>query len=619
MAAAPQQGAHLRGVQAAAGADGQLAAPLRQLPDGDGGLHPLNLSQEGGDILHILLSCARLVHEGQGHGGHSDFPALIAVHPLGEQPLHLEPRPALGAEVALVEGEHVDAGVHQGGGHPVGVRCGIAVLKAAGVGGHGHIQGYRHGGGDGAEFPENVVDQLAAGGPPGVQAGLRRKKRLGGVVVDGQINPPRQPGFSSPGEQAAGGDVHAHHRLRNIALRGQAALQIGGEQVGLLVAVGTVVAVINLDGDSASEQETSNESNSSQETTKEKSHNEVPKPGVAVEERWYSPVVIQLARDAKIPKEELDTLQGTGYEGRLSKKDIKDYIDRKKRGLVSEPKPATIGITSTANAPSAIMPAASASPKSSPVPAVQSVASTATPQSSAPINTSGVEMKEMDRVRRIIADHMVMSKKVSPHVTNVLEVDVTKLVRWREKNKDVFFRHEGVKLTYMPMITEAVAKALVTYPQLNVSVDGYNILFKKHINVGIAVSLNDGNLIVPVVHDADHLNLNGLAVAIDSLALKARDNKLMPEDIDGGTFTITNFGTFKSLFGTPIINQPQVAILGVGYIEKKPAVVETPEGDTIAIRHKMYLSLSYDHRVVDGMLGGNFLHFIADYLENWKG
>ena len=225
----------------------------------------------------------------------------------------------------------------------------------------------------------------------------------------------------------------------------------------------------------------------------------------------------------------------------------------------------------------------------------------------------------MDRVRRIIADHMVMSKKVSPHVTNVVEVDVTKLVRWREKNKDAFFRREGVKLTYMPVITEAVAKALSTYPQVNVSVDGYNILFKKHINVGIAVSLNDGNLIVPVVHDADHLNLNGLAVAIDSLAIKARDNKLMPEDIDGGTFTITNFGTFKSLFGTPIIIQPQVAILGVGYIEKKPAVIETPEGDTIAIRHKMYLSLSYDHRVVDGMLGGNFLHFIADYLENWEG
>ena len=413
---------------------------------------------------------------------------------------------------------------------------------------------------------------------------------------------------------------------------------------GDTVAVGTVVAIIDLDGEESSGTEPASEgatnegadasqvaadvSGTSQlaaDIAKNQSVNtastpvDTSKPVAVEEERWYSPVVIQLAREAKIPKEELDAIQGTGYEGRLSKKDIKDYIDRKKRGLVSEPKPATIGITSTANAPSAIMPAASASPKSSPVPAVQSVASTATPQSSAPINTSGVEMKEMDRVRRIIADHMVMSKKVSPHVTNVLEVDVTKLVRWREKNKDVFFRHEGVKLTYMPMITEAVAKALVTYPQLNVSVDGYNILFKKHINVGIAVSLNDGNLIVPVVHDADHLNLNGLAVAIDSLALKARDNKLMPEDIDGGTFTITNFGTFKSLFGTPIINQPQVAILGVGYIEKKPAVVETPEGDTIAIRHKMYLSLSYDHRVVDGMLGGNFLHFIADYLENWKG
>ena len=238
---------------------------------------------------------------------------------------------------------------------------------------------------------------------------------------------------------------------------------------------------------------------------------------------------------------------------------------------------------------------------------------------SALIRPDGVEVKEMDRVRKVIADHMVMSKHTSPHVTNVVEVDVTKLVKWRDKNKDAFFRREGVKLTYMPAITEAVAKALAAYPQVNVSVEGYNILFKKHINVGIAVSLNDGNLIVPVVRDADRLNLNGLAVAIDSLALKARDNKLMPDDISGGTFTITNFGTFKSLFGTPIINQPQVAILGVGYIEKKPAVIETPEGDTIAIRHKMYLSLSYDHRVVDGMLGGNFLHFIADYLENWKG
>lgn len=373
---------------------------------------------------------------------------------------------------------------------------------------------------------------------------------------------------------------------------------------GDTVAVGTVVAMFDLDGEESSGTEPVNVSEtspSSAETAKNESANTASKPVVAEEERWYSPVVVQLAREAKIPKEELDAIQGTGYEGRLSKKDIKDYIEKKKRGGSVEPKPASVVAAPAASKPSVAVSSEQASPKV------------------APVAMPGVEVKEMDRVRRIIADHMVMSKKVSPHVTNVVEVDVTKLVRWREKNKDAFFRREGVKLTYMPVITEAVAKALAAYPQVNVSVDGYNILFKKHINVGIAVSLNDGNLIVPVVHDADHLNLNGLAVAIDSLALKARDNKLMPEDIDGGTFTITNFGTFKSLFGTPIINQPQVAILGVGYIEKKPAVVETPEGDTIAIRHKMYLSLSYDHRVVDGMLGGNFLHFIADYLENWKG
>ena len=382
---------------------------------------------------------------------------------------------------------------------------------------------------------------------------------------------------------------------------------------GDTVAVGTVVAVVDMGGEEASDEETA----SGKETAERKENTssdagKVSSQVAKAEERWYSPVVIQLARGANIPKEELDSIQGTGYEGRLSKKDIKDYIEKKKRGI-SEVSKAAI--------PAGAAPAASttSSPASVSVPTPVAAPSAPSKQTPAAANIPGVEVKEMDRVRRIIADHMVMSKKVSPHVTNVVEVDVTRLVRWREKNKDAFFRREGVKLTYMPVITEAVAKALAAYPQVNVSVDGYNILFKKHINIGIAVSLNDGNLIVPVVHDADHLNLNGLAVAIDSLALKARDNKLMPDDIDGGTFTITNFGTFKSLFGTPVINQPQVAILGVGYIEKKPAVIETPEGDTIAIRHKMYLSLSYDHRVVDGMLGGNFLHFIADYLENWKG
>ena len=382
---------------------------------------------------------------------------------------------------------------------------------------------------------------------------------------------------------------------------------------GDTVAVGTVVAVVDMGGEEASDEETA----SGKETAESKENTssdagKVSSQVAKAEERWYSPVVIQLARSANIPKEELDSIQGTGYEGRLSKKDIKDYIDKKKRGI-SEVSKAAIP---TGDAPTA---STTSSPASVSVPTPVAAPSAPSKQTPAAANIPGVEVKEMDRVRRIIADHMVMSKKVSPHVTNVVEVDVTRLVRWREKNKDAFFRREGVRLTYMPVITEAVAKALAAYPQVNVSVDGYNILFKKHINVGIAVSLNDGNLIVPVVHDADHLNLNGLAVAIDSLALKARDNKLMPDDIDGGTFTITNFGTFKSLFGTPVINQPQVAILGVGYIEKKPAVIETPEGDTIAIRHKMYLSLSYDHRVVDGMLGGNFLHFIADYLENWKG
>ena len=368
---------------------------------------------------------------------------------------------------------------------------------------------------------------------------------------------------------------------------------------GDTVAVGTVVAVVDMGGDdepselSAGMKESvkAGGSDNTGAGTSPVPVQELPKAQAAgsENERWYSPVVLQLAREARILQEELDRIPGTGYQGRLSKKDIKQYIIQKQNGAA--------GVA-------AAKPAVAAVPQSSPVTAT-SVA-------------EGIEVKEMDRVRRMIADHMVMSKHTSPHVTTLVEVDMTKLVKWREKNKEAFFKREGVKLTYMPAITEATAKALVAYPQVNVSVEGYNILFKKHINVGIAVSQNDGNLIVPVVHDADRLNLSGLAIAIDGLAAKARINKLMPDDIAGGTFTITNFGTFKSLFGTPIINQPQVAILGVGVIEKKPAVMETPEGDVIAIRHKMYLSLSYDHRVVDGSLGGNFLYFIKNYLENWN-
>ena len=392
---------------------------------------------------------------------------------------------------------------------------------------------------------------------------------------------------------------------------------------GDTVAVGTVVAIVDIGGENSEDEDSvealqSSATDESVAVVSKAASEETPqvKAVKSEEERWYSPVVLQLAREAGIQPKELDTIPGTGYQGRVSKKDIKSYIVRKQSGdtITTQPaaKPSPQPVASVAPQPVATAPAQS-SAKPAATPEVQR-----TTPASGTFSAEGVEVKEMDRVRKVIADHMVMSKHTSPHVTNVVEVDVTKLVKWRDKNKDAFFRREGVKLTYMPAITEAVAKALAAYPQVNVSVEGYNILFKKHINVGIAVSLNDGNLIVPVVRDADRLNLNGLAVAIDSLALKARDNKLMPDDISGGTFTITNFGTFKSLFGTPIINQPQVAILGVGYIEKKPAVIETPEGDVIAIRHKMYLSLSYDHRVVDGSLGVNFLYFIKEYLENWK-
>lgn len=392
---------------------------------------------------------------------------------------------------------------------------------------------------------------------------------------------------------------------------------------GDTVAVGTVVAIVDIGGENSEDEDSvevlqSSVTDESVAVVSKAASEETPqvKAVKSEEERWYSPVVLQLAREAGIQPKELDTIPGTGYQGRVSKKDIKSYIVRKQSGgtITAQPavKPSPQPVASVAPQPVTTAPAQS-SAKPAATPEVQR-----TTPASGTFSAEGVEVKEMDRVRKVIADHMVMSKHTSPHVTNVVEVDVTKLVKWRDKNKDAFFRREGVKLTYMPAITEAVAKALAAYPQVNVSVEGYNILFKKHINVGIAVSLNDGNLIVPVVRDADRLNLNGLAVAIDSLALKARDNKLMPDDISGGTFTITNFGTFKSLFGTPIINQPQVAILGVGYIEKKPAIIETPEGDVIAIRHKMYLSLSYDHRVVDGSLGGNFLYFIKDYLENWK-
>lgn len=379
---------------------------------------------------------------------------------------------------------------------------------------------------------------------------------------------------------------------------------------GDTVAVGTVVAILEIEGegeDNGAQPETS-------EATQPKEQVPAPVPeelskNSQEEDRWYSPVVLQLAKAAGVSQDELDHIPGTGYLGRLSKKDIQTYIDHKNKGT-EMPKPKQAPVSSMQQTATSTPTITVAPPTAPSMPMTA-----ATP--SAPL-AQGDEVREMDRVRKIIADHMVLSKKVSPHVTSVIEVDVTRLVNWRKKVKDQFFKQEGINLTYMPAITEATAKALKAYPLVNSSVDSYNIILKKPINIGIAVSLNDGNLIVPVIHDADKLNLSGLASQIDTLAAKARENKLAPDSIQGGTFTITNFGTFKSLFGTPIINQPQVAILAVGYIEKKPAVVETPEGDTIAIRHKMYLSLSYDHRIVDGALAGAFLRSIADELENWN-
>lgn len=379
---------------------------------------------------------------------------------------------------------------------------------------------------------------------------------------------------------------------------------------GDTVAVGTVVAILEIEGegeDNGAQPETSEATQPKEQVTAPASE-ELSKNSQE-EDRWYSPVVLQLAKTAGVSQDELDHIPGTGYLGRLSKKDIQTYIDHKNKGT-EMPKPKQAPVSSMQQTATSTPTITVAPPTAPSMPMTA-----ATP--SAPL-AQGDEVREMDRVRKIIADHMVLSKKVSPHVTSVIEVDVTRLVNWRKKVKDQFFKQEGINLTYMPAITEATAKALKAYPLVNSSVDGYNIILKKPINIGIAVSLNDGNLIVPVIHDADKLNLSGLASQIDTLAAKARENKLAPDSIQGGTFTITNFGTFKSLFGTPIINQPQVAILAVGYIEKKPAVVETPEGDTIAIRHKMYLSLSYDHRIVDGALAGAFLRSIADKLENWN-
>jgi len=306
--------------------------------------------------------------------------------------------------------------------------------------------------------------------------------------------------------------------------------------------------------------------------------------------RFYSPLVRNIAQQENIALHELENITGSGMQGRVTKKDILSYLEDRKESLQTSPaaKPA----------------------KGTPA---------QTTYSAPAVSLDGnVEIIEMDRMRRLIADHMVMSKHVSPHVTSFVEVDVTNIVKWREKVKDVFQKKYNEKITYTPVFIEAVARAIRDFPMVNISVDGTSIMVRKDVNIGMAAALPSGNLIVPVIKGADQLNLAGLTKSVNDLANRARANQLKPEEIQGGTFTITNVGTFGNVMGTPIINQPQVAILAVGAIRKKPAVLETEYGDIIAVRHMMFLSMSYDHRVVDGFLGGSFLKRVADYLEGFE-
>ena len=312
--------------------------------------------------------------------------------------------------------------------------------------------------------------------------------------------------------------------------------------------------------------------------------------------RFYSPLVLKIAQEEGISMAELETIPGTGLDGRVSKKDMMAYLQNRGKAVA----PA---------APSYQAPAVAA-------PASNAVATT-TPAPS-PVSYGGnVEIIEMDRMRKVIAKHMTDSKHTSAHVTSFAECDVTNMVLWREKVKKEFEKREGAKITFTPLFIEAVVKSLKKYPMLNSSVDGDKIIIKKDINLGMATALPTGNLIVPVIKGADQLNLVGLTKQVNGLADAARNGKLKPDDTMGGTFTLTNVGTFGSIMGTPIINQPQVAIMATGAIRKKPAVLETEAGDVIAIRHMMVLSLSYDHRVVDGSLGGSFLRRVADYLEGF--
>lgn len=382
--------------------------------------------------------------------------------------------------------------------------------------------------------------------------------------------------------------------------------------------VGDVIAIISTDG-SAVVESTKEESTVVEEKTAaqapEKVMAEISNIASAVNGsadldksgpsgKFYSPLVRSIAGKEGITMSELESINGTGQSGRVTKKDILAYIESDRTVAAPIKEPISTGAASVqTQTESKVVPAGGGFLSNIKEPVV--------------VANPGDEIIEMDRMRKLIADHMVMSTHVAPHVTSYVEADVTNIVNWRNRVKKDFLAREGENITFTPIFMEAVVKAIKDFPMINISVSGTNIIKRKNINIGMATALPSGNLIVPVIKDADRMNLTGLTKSVNELANNARENKLRPEDIQGGTYTITNVGTFGNVMGTPIINQPQVAILALGAIRKVPAVIETPHGDFIGIRHKMFLSHSYDHRVVDGALGGQFVRRVADYLEQF--
>ncbi|MFT3902001.1 MAG: dihydrolipoamide acetyltransferase family protein [Niabella sp.] len=366
-----------------------------------------------------------------------------------------------------------------------------------------------------------------------------------------------------------------------------------------VVAVDTVIARIRTEGDDdaplAPTEETRDVPTAETLPTAEvMEHARQKEKSTQTPARFYSPLVLKIAAEEGIPLSELENLPGSGNEGRVTKNDILAHVSDRKARTTSK----------TISVPEAHTPAKQESTLTSSV---------------APTFTSGqTEIIEMDRMRKLIAEHMVRSVQTSPHVASFSEADVTNIVLWREKEKDAFEKREGAKLTFTPILIAAIIKCIKKFPLINSSIEGDKIILKKDINIGMATALPSGNLIVPVIKNADQLNLAGIARRVNELARAARNGKLKPDDTQGGTFTFTNIGSFGSLTGTPIINQPQVAIMAAGTIKKRPMVIETPQGDTIGIRHMMYLSMSYDHRIIDGSIGASFVTAVAKELENFK-